>query len=277
MKVIDLQEADESNDAPSPLDNVLSSLRLGRDLDQDSQAQDWIVNTLADILDHSYVMVRNLSLEGLEAPIPLILVGPPGIRVIHPSSQRGVFRVKGDSWEEMDDRQQQYKSVLPNMIARTRLMANAVDDYLNARDYPAIEVEPVLMFTDPGTHVETVRPDVRVVMSDGLERFCVGLMQDSAQLEREVVQRIADLFSQTKSAVDQAASQYPERDAFSFADESAEKQKPSLRSRLPNDEPIVTFINRLPFTNRQWIVLGILAAVNILILMGFVLYVLFTF
>lgn len=277
MKVIDHQETDESSASASALDNVLSSLRLGRDLDQESQAQDWVIDTLADILDHSYVMLRNVSLEGLDVTIPLILVGPPGIWVIHPSPQRGVFRVKGDSWEQMDDRQQQYKPVLPNMIARTRLMAKAVDAYLKSKDYPAIEIEPVLIFTDPGTHVEAVRPDVRVVMADGLERFCVGMLQSSSQFEREVVQRVADLLSQTKSFADQETSPFPERDSFSFADESVDKPKPSLRNRLPDDEPIVSFINKLPFTNRQWIVLGILAAFNIVLLMGFVLYVLLTY
>lgn len=277
MKLIDHRETDDGSANASRLDNVLSTLGIGREADQDSQAQDWIIDTLGDILDNNYVMLRGVSLEGLEVLIPLILVGPPGIRVIFPSPQRGLFRVKGDSWEQLDERQQQYKPMLPNMIARTAMMSKAVATYLKSKDYPSIEIEPVLVFTDPGTYVETVRPDVRVVMADGLERFCVGLLQNSSQLERESIQRVADLLSLTKSGLEKAASPFPDRDAFSFADETVKKQKPSMRERLPDDEPIVSFLNKLPFTNRQWVVLGILAAFNILLLMGFVLYLLLTY
>jgi len=273
MKVIDHLEESSKTSTASPLDNVLSSLKLSRDWDQDARAQDWVVDSLAHMLDHSFVMLRNVKLEGLEVPIPLILVGPPGIHVIYASALRGVFRAKGDVWEQMDDRQQSFKPVLPNMISRAALMARAVEAHIK-NQYPLLLIEPVLVFSDPGTHVDTIRPDVRIVLADGLERFCAGLLQSGTRLDRNTVQMLADLFSGDAAASAQAVAPVSERDAFSFKDEVLGKKTPSLRDRLPSDEPIVSFLNKMPFSTRQWIVLLLMAGFNILLLATFVLIVL---
>ncbi len=271
MKVIDHLEESEKTSAASPLDNVLSSLRLSRDWDQDVQAQDWVVETLAQVLDNNFVMVRNVKLEELDVPIPLILVGPPGIQVIYASALRGIFRAKGDVWEQMDNQQQVFKPVLPNMISRAALMSRAVEAYLKDR-YPLMLVEPVLTFYDPGTHVDTIRPDVRIILADGLEHFCAGLLQSGSRLDRNTVQMLADLFSKTPTS--QAASVSPERDAFSFQDDEMQPKGPSLRERLPSDEPIVSFLDKMPFTTRQWVLLLLMAGFNVVLILAFLLIVL---
>jgi len=271
MKVIDNLEESGKTSPASPLDNVLSSLKLGRDWDQDAQAQDWVVDSLAQVLDNNFVMLRNVTLEGLDVPIPLILVGPPGIQVIYASALRGVFRAKGDVWEQMDNDQQVFKPVLPNMISRAALMSRTVEDYLKD-DYPLILIEPVLVFYDPGTHVDTIRPDVRIILADGLERFAAGLLQSGSRLDRNTVQMLMDLFSQPST--DAEAAPVSERDVFSFKDEETEPKGPSLRDRLPSDEPIVSFLNKLPFTTRQWVLLIVMAAFNVLLILAFLLIVL---
>lgn len=273
MKVIDNLEESGKTSPASPLDNVLSSLRLSRDWDEDAQAQDWVVDSLAQVLDNNFVMVRNVTLEGLGVPIPLILVGPPGIQVIYASALRGLYRAKGDVWEQMDDQQQTFKPVLPNMISRAALMSRSVEAHLKD-DYPLMLVEPVLAFYDPGTHVDTIRPDVRIILADGLERFCTGLLQGGSRLDRNAVQMLVDLFSQTSSSEAQAASPFSERDAFSFKDDETKTIGPSLRDRLPSDEPIVSFFNNIPFTTRQWVLLLLMAGFNVILLLAFLLLVL---
>jgi hypothetical protein len=52
--------------------------------------------------------------------------------------------------------------------------------------------EPILLTTSPGAHVDTVRPLVRVVMSDALERFAVSINQARALLSPEDAQLIID-------------------------------------------------------------------------------------
>jgi len=272
MKVIDLLEESGKTGPTSPLDSVLSSLKLGRDWDQDARAQDWVVDSLAQMLDHSFIMLRNVRLEELDVPIPLILVGPPGIQVIYASALRGIFRAKGDVWEQMDDHQETFKPVLPNMISRALLMARAVESYLKNR-YPLLLIEPVLVFSDPGTHVDTIRPDVRIVLADGLERFCAGLLQSGGRLDRNAIQMLVDLISGTSISEAQDATPF-EEDAFSFRDETKGKKTTSLLDRLPSDEPITSLINKMPFSTRQWVVLGLMVGFNILLLLAFVLIIL---
>ena len=55
-----------------------------------------------------------------------------------------------------------------------------------------LTVEPILLSTNPGAHVDTVRPLVRVVMSDALERFAVSITQARALLSPEDAQQIID-------------------------------------------------------------------------------------
>jgi len=273
MKVIDLLEESGKTSPASPLDSVLSSLKLGRDWDQDARAQDWVVDSLAQMLDHTFIMLRNVRLEELDVPIPLILVGPPGIQVVYASALRGIFRAKGDVWEQMDDHEQIFKPVLPNMISRASLMARAVETYLK-NHFPLLLIEPVLVFSDPGTHVDTIRPDVRIFLADGLERFCAGLLQSGGRLDRNTIQMLVDLLSGTSISEAQAATPYPEEDAFSFRDEIMGKKTTSLRDRLPSDEPLAALINKMPFSTRQWVVLGLMVGFNILLLLVFVLIIL---
>ena len=101
-----------------------------------------------------------------------------------------------DAWEEMDDRTQRFKITRPNLLQRSQLMAKAVDTYLAARNFDLAAAEPALVFTDPGIHVDTVRPIVRVVQADALDRFGAGLAQSPAFLEKETVQRIVNALNQ---------------------------------------------------------------------------------
>ncbi|UCH59809.1 MAG: NERD domain-containing protein [Anaerolineales bacterium] len=273
MKVIDNRQTSGRTGPASPLDNVLSSLRLSQDWDQDVQAQDMVVDSLGQVLDNNFVMVRNVKLDGLDVPIPLILVGPPGLYVIYASALRGIYRAKGDVWEQMDDQQQVFKPVLPNMISRVTLMSQAVEEFLK-EDHPFMLVEPVLVFYDPGTHVDTIRPDVRIILADGLERFCAGLLQSGSRLERNTVQALVDMFSHTSTGEAQEAAAISERDVFSFRDEEMEAKGPSLRDRLPSDEPILSFFNNMPFTTRQWVVLLLMAGFNVVLILAFLMLVL---
>ena len=77
--------------------------------------------------------------------------------------------------------------------------------------------------------------------------------------------------------MDEERSLYPERDAFSFSDESAARSKgPTIADRLPRGERAVSTLNKIPLSNRQWLVLGCLVAINILILIAAVAFILFS-
>jgi hypothetical protein len=275
MKVIDNSAADEKSGTSGPLGGVMNTFKLGRVWSQDMQAQEGIITALERLLDNRYTLLRNVSLEGLDIPIPLVLVGPPGVRVLYPSASRGVYRAKDDVWEKMEDDQKGYKSVLPNLLTRTQLMGRAVESFLTAKGYPQTEVEPVLVFSDPGIHVDTIRPVVRVVMVDALERFIAGLVQIRTFLNKDEIEKIVALFAEPKA--EENASEPPpfERDAFSFSDEDNTRQQPiSVLSNLPRGERAVSALNKIPFTTRQWVLLILMVLVNIILLVAFVIIIL---
>lgn len=273
MKVIENPNFKEKRTSLNRLDEMISSLRLGKEWTQDMKAQDNVISSLEKLLDNRYVMLRNVSLEGLDVPIPLILVGPTGVRVLYPSAARGVFRARGDAWEQMDNTRQVFRALAPNLLTRAMLMAQAVSAFLVVRELPMPEIEPVLIFVDPGTHVDTVRPEVRVVTMDGLERYLAGVVQSRPYLEKEDVQKVVDVFMQSMGHPGMGAGEAPKRDVFTFTDEM-ERQQPTILDRLPRGERVVSTLNKIPFNTRQWLLLGMLVVIDILVLVGFVLLIL---
>lgn len=274
MKVIENPGITRESTPLSRLDGVFSSLKFGKAFSQDMDSQQGVIEALENILDNNYVMLRNVTLEGLEIPIPLVLVGPAGLRVFYPSASRGVFRAKGDVWEKLDESKQVFRSVAPNLLTRAQLMAQAVSAYLLSRAGEQLEVEPVLFFTDPGTHVDTVRPLVRVVHADGIEHFIATLIQGRRMLDNEKVDQMVDLLSKPMYAGADVEDQDSAKDAFSFLDEQREARKRALEDRIPRGERIVAALNRISFTRRQWVFIILMIVINISLLVALVLYIL---
>jgi len=275
MRVIENPKDKEKRTSLNRLDEMISSLRLGKGWSQDMKAQDGVVSALEKLLDNKYVLLCNVELEGLDVPIPLVLVGPTGVRVLYPSAARGVFRARGDVWEQLENNQQVFRPATPNLLARAILIARAVAAFLVGREMPMPEIEPVLIFVDPGTHVDAVRPEVRVLTMDGLERYLSGIVQSRAFLDKEDVQKIVNLFMHSMGHPGEGEGAAPEHDAFSFTDEG-ERPSSTILDRLPRGERMVSTLNKIPFSTRQWVLLGLMVIVNILILVGFVLLILLT-
>jgi len=238
-------------------------------------AEDMVVDHLSRVLDNQYTIVRKVKLDDASVIVPMVLVGPSGARVIQADESKGIYRAHEENWEKMDDRSKKYKAVKPNLLRLASLMAQAVEANLKARGYNIPEVEPVLVFTDPGIHIDSLRPIARLVQVDGLGRFAAGLAQHGEYLDPESVQRIADgLSGPAGSAVDEAASPgLEERDVFSFKDDSPKApSRPAVPKALATGS--VPVPKKFNFSKRQWIILSALLAVNILILAGLVIVVL---
>lgn len=278
MKVIDNSVTGEKGLPPSRLSGVISSLRVARSLPPDHQAQETVIAIMERTLDNRFTLLRNVTLEGMETPLPLILIGPPGIQVIYTSSLRGIYRARGDEWDQMDDRQEQYRPALPNLVIQSQQMAQSLQAHLlarageSARNLSQSPVEALIVFTDPGIHVDMVRPSVRILLIDALERFLSNLAQSPPRMEREEIHKYVELLARPPKG---EAQMTPIRDAFSFADEFQKHEKADSKVfRLPSGERAVSLLNKIPFTNRQWFILGLLVLINIIILVGFVILIL---
>ncbi|MGZ6316299.1 MAG: hypothetical protein ACXWNQ_03490, partial [Anaerolineales bacterium] len=160
-------------------------------------------------------------------------------------------------------------------------------------------VEPVLMSANPAMNVDSLRPMVRVVLSDAIRQFAGSLLQARAVLRPELVYDIADriVTPRPKGAVQEpeaVATPPAETDAeapararaifhaadenkpfnpadlsFDF-DENAEGAESEVPENLRETNPSQRLSSsRGGLRPRQWILLGGMALVECCVLAGF--------
>jgi hypothetical protein len=195
MEIIDRTPFLSESGEISVFDQLKAVLKYGDDWFEEVKAQKTVITCFTNALDNSFTLLRNISLAGLGVTIPLILVGPAGVYVLYVTPLRGMYRARGDEWGTLEG--YKFKPARVNLIARTEHMGRAVQTYLERQGYPATTpVDAVLLAADPGLHIDSVRPVIRVVMRDALEHFAVSLVQGhtlfSAESVHDIVNRIAN-------------------------------------------------------------------------------------
>lgn len=272
MRVIDFAPPEPE---ASALDNLLSRARELLNLgDSGLKAQESIITRLKRGLDNRFTLLRNVPLEGLDVPIPMILAGPAGVYVLHVSGEKGVYQAKEESWLEIGGATRRFQPARRNLIKIAMLLGRTVDSYLTKNEILHPEVQPVLIFAHPGVHVDTIRPAVRIVLMDAVERFITDLIRASDTLMPGDVRAIVETLEKAEARV-VAPQEKPET--------IAERQAPS-EPREPNwlDNLATTEISLPPaladlrFTRGQWILLGVFAVFEICFLMVFIIYVILT-
>ncbi|HVN54978.1 MAG TPA: NERD domain-containing protein [Anaerolineaceae bacterium] len=241
------------------IERASNSLKYGMGWFGQVEAEAKVIGILSRNLDNKYTLIHSLALPGLEPRVPLVLVGPPGVFAVTVTRIAGIFRARGESWASVDS-QRRYRAVRPNLILDTANQAKAVQKYLIARDVPELTVEPVLVCTDPGTHVESVRPVTRVVLSDAVERFAAGLPQAEQVLITveldEIVETLEHPIAVRKGA--------------------AEADAQLIEQLGPEPVKKTTFIDQLNLTRQQAITLAILGGITALFLIGVIIFILVT-
>jgi hypothetical protein len=117
---------------------------------------------------------------------------------------------------------------------------------------------------------------VRVVLMDGLERFTSSLLQKPPVYDTNELKRLVNLFHQP---ADELVEERPSaRDSFDFREDAEKKpdkralpaQKPLPAKATPQNKSAVgaSFAN---LTQKQWIFIGTLLFVQIVVLMGIIL------
>ena len=191
MKIIDKTPFLTEKGEISLLDRIRGTLQYGFSWYPELQAQQAVIARLEKPLEKNYILIRNHMLGTTGIVIPMILVGPTGLYVLYTTHLRGVYRAKGDSWGTVDGTRFQPASI--NLLARVSRLGRALQAYLKRQGYEAaIKVEVVLLAANPGMHIEAVRPVIRVVMSDALERFAVSIAQAEQVFSPETVHDLVD-------------------------------------------------------------------------------------
>ena len=265
MKQIDLAKLTRGKEAGSGLQKVQGALqdalsRVGITLEGEGEARQTILRQFDRTLDNRYTMLENAQLPGQAVPIPLILIGPPGIVVINPRGEAGVFRAREDSWVEMNRRTQQYEMARENLLVQTQEYAQALEAALRAKGAQVTEVQPLLALSNPGAHVESSRPIVRILPIDALDRYIATLAQGQYVLSAPDVQALVETFTTQPEA-----PKPPEPEVKP----KPQKAAPPLSAQL-NLPPLLA---NFKLTRPQWIVLGVMVFGEVLLLVALIVFV----
>ena len=198
MRVIDKSPYRDENGSIGLNDRMRGIWKFGLAWNKETQAQDVLSDRLQVQLDNNYTLIRDVVLPGLNIPIPMVLVGPTGIRIFYTSGVKGIFHAKETSWFEMDNRSRNYRPAQPNLIKRTALMSRALLAFLTSKGYQVEKIEPVLYFSDPSVHVDAKHPVARIVLTDGADRYIENFSMDVQHLDIADVMRISDTLTEIK-------------------------------------------------------------------------------
>jgi hypothetical protein len=184
MKIVDQTPFYKENGELSVLDRGKAILQFGPGWFKEIEAQKSVTAVLKKNLDKNYTLLCNVIPPGLEARIPLILVGPTGVYVMTVTPKIGMFRARGDQWGLVSGNTTRPEN--PNLLTLTEKMSRAIQVYLQRQGFADVSnVEAALLCSDPATTVDTMRPIIRVIMRDSLERFAASVMQARIVLNPE--------------------------------------------------------------------------------------------
>lgn len=272
MKLIDCTKNTASD---GPLQKNLEKIQqkvpfLGN---RDAQVQQAILERFQRSLDNRFTMVVNFTPDRQTNPIPFILVGPNGIAVLNLNHDKGIFRAKEDNWLEMNKNTRQFSMAHVNLIKQTQYMALAVNEFVSRQGQPVPDAAPFLLFADPGVHIDANRPAIRLVLADGIDRLIGSFLQGSEKLNPVIAKAITDLFEKIAHPIVPVTIR--EEDFFG-RDLGLTKKAKKGSSRKAAQIKLPSFLERIRFSHHQWVLLVVLLIVNIFLLMGVILLVVFT-
>ena len=300
MRIIDKTPLIEEDGSISFINRVKGSLQYGFSWYPDLQAQQKAISILDKKLGKKFTLIRNHTLGRSKITVPLLLIGPPGVYVIFVTHLEGAYEAKGDSWGTIS--KGSFKAASINLLTRTKQLGKAIQVYIERQKFELPNgVVPILLSVNPALHVASVRPLVRIVMSDAAERFAASLGQEPPRMSVEVVHQMAEAIVNPRSpkaaeapaqplseSVQEAPSeQYeeympepsfsPESDmgdlGFAFEEEEpvqappAPKPKPRKVARPPAKKASSGYFG---MTEKQLIILGVMAAILVCFLIFFI-------
>jgi Nuclease-related domain len=191
MKIIDKTPLLNEKGELGIVQRIQGILKYGFNWPSELEAQKAIVTFFDRQLEKGYTLIRNMTLGASGIVVPIILLGPAGIYVIHVTYLRGRFEARGNAWnEEAGD---SYKPAEVNLIQRTSRMANAVKAFIERQGVKVpVPIEPVLISANPGLHIESVKPAIKVMMIDGIKSFVTGLASGTPVLRVEAVHEFTE-------------------------------------------------------------------------------------
>ncbi len=276
MKLIEpSQKPVEKDSIQKVVDQIGQLLHIGK---TDEDSEDAIVARFMKGLDNRFVMLHNLQLEEKGETFPPILIGPLGLVVLNISQAEGFFKAKEESWWEMNQTSHQFGPARPNLIKQSKENAQRLAGILDAHGKSHPEILPVLIFANPGVHVETSNPAIRIVLMDGVESLIDSFFNSAEVLQPTEINFLSD--SLEIMANPEKAIPMGEGEDFFGRDLFVDEKKAPLTLPdipIPTELPLPPVEEKLKFTQKQWIILAVLLVSTIIVLLIAILYALMIF
>jgi hypothetical protein len=276
MRVIDQSDFRDEDGAISLENRIRGSLRYGLAWYREMQAQDFTTQRLDRSLGEDHTLIRNVVIPGTTFLIPMVLMGPQGVRVLNPTPIRGVYRAKGEEWQTFSSRARRFQRASSNPQAETLRMAQVIHHYFRELGYDLPEVEAVLVFTNPRTHIDQARPRARIVQTDAIEHFAANLMKYPPIMDTDDANELTEaLINLTLPEPEDMLEIAPD---IAFTPESEPTSMPTHAvdaSEFYVSEPermevplvITSWFERFPLNKSQWILLGSMAFFEFVIIL----------
>jgi hypothetical protein len=301
MNVVEKSPYRDEEGNISLMDRINATLDFGLSWYGRMQAQETVVQRLGRVLGDEHVMLRNVPIEGIDEGTPyMVLIGPQGVRLVMCYPIRGVYRAKEDEWYRFNSRSRRFVKTKPNLQMIALNMQQKLQQLLDIQSYKTRVVEPVLIFTHPRTLIDSARPLSRVVSADAIEFFASNLEQLPAALSSDQVHTLVDailypripdpeeadafISEPDEAALDAGVEEY--EPAF-FTEDYDSLEDPDMVEALDQffdyDEEDLEALegfeegrrSRLPnMSRRQWLLLGGLAILEVLVIISFIIIVL---
>ncbi len=270
MKVIDRSEFRDEEGAISLENRIRGTFRHGMKWHGWMQAQEFTTQRLEKSLDREHTLLRNVIIPGTTVIVQMILLSPQGVRVLEPSPIKGVFRAKGEEWLKFDSRGRRFKRSQPNLQTRTLSNAQVVQRYLQEQGYPLPEVEAVLIFTKPRTHVDSARPRVRIVQADAIDYFAANIQEFQPIMDQEDINALTEALINPKLPEPEPTPE-PEAEPELARAEFVEQGETFTTEPEPMALPAqaVHRLSTLPISRRQWILLAVMLFFELVIIIIF--------
>ena len=192
MKIIDKTSLQDEAGNINIFARIQGTLKYGFNWYPELQAQKIVISQLDRLLEKGFVLIRNFTLPDSQIVIPIILIGTGSISVILATPVKGHFEAVGSEWSQLINN----GSPAParrNLVELISKLARAFQKYLELYNMRLdVAVEPILIASDPGAQIDSLRPLVRVLRSDAIKQFASSLLQERPVLRAEAIYDIAE-------------------------------------------------------------------------------------
>lgn len=237
MKILDHTPFQDASGQINLINRIQGTLKYGLSWYATLEAQKKVIAILNKVLERGYILIRNKELGASGIVAPLVLIGSAGMYLINVTPLSGFYEARGNEWGTLTNERFQPVPPEKNIIAITDKLARVLMVYYERQGIKLpVLVEPVLMASDPGLHLTSTRPIVRVVQSDAIQRFAENLLSARPSLNAQMVNELAERLITPRSAKEQEAPPPPaeESDPYAAQDEAPFPMEPSRLSSILN-------------------------------------------